>query len=310
MKLLYFFVKIIFILGLFSIFVGVYFTREKEINTILYVNGINRDKVTLNVKNAYYREYDFDFVQNVTNLFPSNINDIINIYYTIINSGNTEFTFYCPKEYTNCLTDIQDIANDQNLLSDINNFVHPYNSFSNIDTEYDTLGKVTIRTTKNYTEEDINLINSKIDELYETLVNDNLSKQENINNIHNYIINSARYDSLRSEKNIVNYRSHIAYGPLFEGYAICGGYTDLMQLFLEKLNVKNYRISSNNHIWNALEIDNKWYHLDLTWDDPVSSDGKDYLYHNYFLIDTNKLLIQEINEHQFNQEVYSELKEA
>ena len=38
------------------------------------------------------------------------------------------------------------------------------------------------------------------------------------------------------------YKSEIAYGPLFEGYAVCGGYTDLMELFLEKMNIKSYKI--------------------------------------------------------------------
>ena len=43
------------------------------------------------------------------------------------------------------------------LLSDINNYVHPYNGFSHIESEYDSLGRVTINIVRNYTEEDINL---------------------------------------------------------------------------------------------------------------------------------------------------------
>ena len=107
-----------------------------------------------------------------------------------------------------------------------------------------------------------------------------------------------------------SYRSDIAYGPLFEGYGVCGGYTDLMELFLERMQVKSYKISSNQHIWNAVYINGTWKHLDLTWDDPVSMDKKDYLEHSYFLIDTYKLLKQETTQHNFNQEIYSELKEA
>ena len=69
---------------------------------------------------------------------------LLNIYYTVINSGKN-FTFYCPKKYDNCLNDVKKLANNQVLLSDINNYVHPYNSFSHIETEYDTLGRVTIK---------------------------------------------------------------------------------------------------------------------------------------------------------------------
>ena len=81
-----------------------------------------------------------------------------------------------------------------------------------------------------------------------------------------------------------------------------------MSRLLEKLNVKSYRVSANNHIWNAVNIDDKWYHIDLTWDDPVIPNGEQVLEHDYFLIDTKKLLEIEPSSHNFNQEVYYELK--
>ena len=139
----------------------------------------------------------------------------------------------------------------------------------------------------------------------------NDSTYNNILRVHDYIINNSKYDSDRSDKNIINYKSDIAYGPLFEGYAICGGYTDLMQLFLEKMKIKSFRVSSNQHIWNAVDFENNWLNLDLTWDDPIVNDGSiDYLEHNFFLIDTNKLHQIETTEHEFDYDRYSELKEA
>ena len=39
-------------------------------------------------------------------------------------------------------------------------------------------------------------------------------------------------------------------------------------------------------------------------------DGKDYLEHNYFLIDTKQLLSIEKTQHQFSTLSYPELKEA
>ena len=250
------------------------------------------------------------YVQNTDNFKPSNAQDILNIYYTVINAGKDEFAFYCPKEYSECLDDVQRLAKSQDQLSDINNFVHPYNGFSHIETVYDSLGKVTIRVNKSYTRDDIEKVNAKIDELYPTLVDESKSNLENIRSIHDYIINNTKYDADRSDRKIIKYRSDIAYGPLFEGYGICGGYTDLMELFLERMNIKGYKISSNQHIWNAVYLDGSWKHLDLTWDDPVSNDGTDYLEHGYFMIDTNTLLKQERTQHIFNQEIFAELKEA
>lgn len=303
--------KILATLGLIFIFIGLFLMKKDDIFTIFNDYVLKENKVvTIGEKNEYYRDYDFAFVKNTSNFSPSNYQDILDIYYTVINAGKSNFTFYCPKEYTSCIDDIKTLANDQNTLSDINNYVHPYNGFSHIESEYDSLGRVTINIVRNYTEEDINLINKKIDELMPQLTSNYNSLETNIKNVHDYIINNARYDSARSDNNVLTYKSDTAYGPLFQGYAICGGYTDLMQLFLERLNVKNFRVSSDNHIWNVLYINNTWKHLDLTWDDPVASDGKDYLEYNYFLIDTNQLLTLEQTQHNFNLEHYTELKNA
>ena len=303
--------KILATLGLIFIFIGLFLMKKDDIFTIFNDYVLKENKVvTIGEKNEYYRDYDFTFVKNTNNFSPSNYQDILDIYYTVINAGKSNFTFYCPKEYTSCIDDIKALANDQNTLSDINNYVHPYNGFSHIESEYDSLGRVTINIVRNYTEEDINLINKKIDELKPQLTSNYNSLETNIKNVHDYIINNARYDSARSDNNVLTYKSDTAYGPLFQGYAICGGYTDLMQLFLERLNVKNFRVSSDNHIWNVLYINNTWKHLDLTWDDPVASDGKDYLEYNYFLIDTNQLLTLEQTQHNFNLEHYTELKNA
>ena len=45
---------------------------------------------------------------------------------------------------------VNDLANDQNTISNINNFVHPYNSFKTLKTEVDSAGKITIEIEKVY----------------------------------------------------------------------------------------------------------------------------------------------------------------
>ena len=76
------------------------------------------------------------------------------------------------------------------------------------------------------------------------------------------------------------------------------------------MGIKSYKISSDQHVWNAVYLDGKWVHLDLTWDDPVVSSGENLLEHNFFLIDTSTLLALEQTEHIFDQNIYSELKEV
>ena len=299
-----------FLFLVFATFIGLAFPYKDTV--VQFVNSYLAPykEITLGEINEYYRNYDFDFVQNINYFIPDNNQDLLNIYYTVINSGQDEFTFYCPKEYEHCLKDVKKIANDQTTLSDINNYVHPFNSFSHIETEYDNLGKVTIKISHVYDSNTITLIKNKVDELFTELTSEEYSLYKNIEIIHDYIINNSKYDTVKSEEKESGYHSDTAYGPLFEGYGICSGYTDLMELFLERLKVKSFKVSSSKHVWNAVYYNGEWLNLDLTWDDPVANDGHDYLEHNYFLINTNKLIELDITEHIFNEEHYYELKRA
>ena len=303
--------KMIFTCGLFFVLVGLVIFRFDDIESILD-NHVFKDRndVTIGEVNDYYREYDFQFVQRTDNLYPKNYQELLNVYYTILNAGKSEFTFYCDRSYDNCINDVTAIANDQELLSTINNYVHPYNGFSHIETEYDNLGRVTIEIVKSYNKDQIREINNMINSIYPILVQENQTTEDNIKAVHDYIINHTVYDTNRSDNQVEEYASDIAYGPLFEGYALCGGYTDLMELFLEKMGIKSFKVSSKEHVWNAVYLNNQWYHLDTTWDDPVSSDGKDYLEYTYFLINSNELIDIDPNEHNYVLEYYPELKGA
>ena len=271
-----------------------------------YQNNIN--KVELGSKNKYYRNYDFLYVQNTTDFTPSNKQDILNIFYTVLNAGKTKFSFYCPNDYKNCSKDVKAIAKNQVILSNINNYVHPYNSFKNISTETDSLGKITINIKKAYSNSDISLINTAVKEIENKTFDNSLSTRDQIKVIHDYIINNSKYDSNRTDNGVIEYKSDIAYGPLIEGYGICGGYSDAMELFLEDLNIKSYKISSEAHVWNAVNLNNNWYHLDLTWDDPVTNTGEDMISDDFFLISTKVLQDKEQTQHNFDISIYKEFE--
>ena len=262
------------------------------------------NKVSKLEKNDYYRNYDFDYVQNTNNFIPHNKKEIKNIYYTIVNSGMENFTFYCPKDYVNCISDVNDLANDQDTISNINNFVHPYNSFKTLKTEVDTTGKVQIQIEKVYNKEMIIILNYKVNEIIDKNIKDSLNIKDKIKKIHDYIIDNTTYDKNRSDQKIIKYKSDNAYGVLIENHGLCGGYTDSMMLFLEKFSVPNYKIATENHIWNYVKINDEWLHLDLTWDDPVTNTGKNVLDDSYFLITDSELKSIEKEEHNYNTDIY------
>ena len=293
---------------LFCLLVLFSLTFEYKEELLVYYNkyfSSNQEVPTPLIKNEYYRDYNFNYVSNTEDFIPNNKQDILNIYYTVINSGMDNFTFYCSNEYESCINDVRDIANNQVVISNINNYVHPYNGFKDLETEIDSLGKITLNINRNYTDEMKIILNYKIDEIIKNNIKDEMDLREKIKVIHDYIINNTKYDTQRSDSNIINYKSDTAYGSLIEGYALCGGYTDSMMLFLERFGVKNFRISSENHVWNYVYLDNSWYNLDLTWDDPVSKSGKDLLNYDFFLITDEEMFDLDTTEHTYDKNVYN-----
>lgn len=272
--------------------------------------GIIKDykqEVVVPANNKYKSANIYSFVKDTTDFIPNNKQEIYDIYYTALNAGWDEFTFYCPTEYTTCVDDIDAIGLDNVALSHFNSFIHPYNSFESIKTKHSDLGKVTIIIDKQYREEQIIAIDTGMNELYSKLYNSKKSIRDNIKIFHDYIINATEYDNLKNiDINDTTYQSNNAYGPLFEGYAVCSGYTDLMALFLNKLGVVNMKVATENHVWNLVYLDGKWYHLDLTWDDPVTNTGKDMLIYSYFLVDYKKLKALGDDQHNFNETIYKE----
>lgn len=301
--------KKIITFGILLVLAGFTLNYKEDILKNYYQHFFSsRNEISLDSKNEYYRDYDFLYVQNTENFNPQNKQDLMNIFYTIINAGKDEFTFYCPSNYETCIDDVKALSKDQITLSNINNYVHPFNSFKNITTQTDTLGKVKVKITKAYTSTDIKLVKEAVESIKNELFDDNLSTEDQLKIIHDYIIDNSIYDSNRTDNNIIEYKSDIAYGPLIEGYGICGGYSDAFELFLEELDIKSFKISSSSHVWNAVNLYNNWYHIDLTWDDPVTNTGEQIIEDKFFKISTEDLLAYEKEQHDFNQNSYPELK--
>ncbi len=297
------------ILGLFI------YTYKNNITEYILLNYVYKNDFNYDSSNEYKITDEFSYFKLTDNYKPENKKDIFNIIYNAINNGYESFNFYCQNSYETCLDDVKDLTSDYELLSVINNFVHPYNSYNKLNVTINSLGKINIKVQKLYNDSTINILNKKIDTVYNELITDNMTDYDKIKAIHDYIIDNSVYDEQRANNLYNDYQgefsSNIATGPLLQDHGICSGYTDAMKLFLDKMNIPNYKISSENHIWNLVYINNKWLHLDLTWDDPVINNGEiSTIDHTYFLIDTNKLLNIEKTEHNFDENIFIEAKKA
>ncbi len=248
--------------------------------------------------NEYYINNDYMYVQNIDTSSVNNYQELLNMFYSIINSGDDSFSFYC--NYDNCISDAKKLIDNNEIISNINNFVHPFNSFSTINIDIIQTGKITVKSKKVYNSEEIEFINDYINNFIETNINDTMSDYDKIKIFHDFIINNTIYDEGNTQD------SYTAYNLITTGKSICGGYSDIISIYLNVLGIQNYKITSPNHVWNLIKLNDKWYHLDATWDDPVASDGNQYLLHNFFMISTEELLNLDKIEHNFDKNIYKE----
>ena len=255
--------------------------------------------------NDYYLDNNnISYVKNYTD-DVSNKEELLNYIYYVVNTGSSYADGECTKDYTDCTRDLNEISNDEDTLSLINNFVHPFNSFKTISFTYNEHGKFSLIIEHIYNDEEISKINYIVSMQIDKLITDKMSTEVKIKNIHDYIIDNTSYDTLKTDNiNDTTYKSNTAYGVLIQGKGICSGYSDAIAIFLNRLGIENYKISNDTHIWNLIYLNGVWVHLDATWDDPVSefNENRD----TYFLIDTKNLEKLDDGTHYYNKNIYKE----
>lgn len=104
--------------------------------------------------------------------------------------------------------------------------------------------------------------------------------------LHNTIIETTDYDETAPN-------AHNLTGVLLDGRAVCEGYTKAFQYLCGRLGIPTITVRGNatgddgiavSHSWNMVWLEGDYYHIDLTWDDPVyeggSGTGINYTYLN------------------------------
>ncbi len=121
-----------------------------------------------------------------------------------------------------------------------------------------------------------------------------LNEYEKAKYIHDYIINHCRYPDPDADGSYSDTTYFTAYGALVNGKAVCEGYSKAFYLLCKEVGIESLFVIGEadgiGHMWNMVKCDGKWYHIDLTWDDPVNDKNIDMLVDDYCLVTTNKIL--------------------
>ncbi len=123
-------------------------------------------------------------------------------------------------------------------------------------------------------------------------IDEDWSDLEKILFINDYLAVHYQYDlRVYANSKLANYD---AYSFFRDGTGVCQAYYHACRALLDACGIPSTYGQSDraNHIWNVVQLNGKWYHLDVTWNDPTS-DLLGRAKHSYFLNSTANLLSRE-----------------
>lgn len=122
------------------------------------------------------------------------------------------------------------------------------------------------------------ILNSAV-KIINKVIKPDMSEVQKEKAIHDYIVKNNKYDTDElSDFKQASPDSFTLYGFFKNGKSVCLGYTQSFQLFMDMLDIKCITLHSaanggEEHAWNMVMLDGEWYHVDVTWDDPIPDMG-------------------------------------
>ncbi len=141
----------------------------------------------------------------------------------------------------------------------------------------------------------------KINNVIEKVIDEDMTALEKEEAIYRWLAENCEYDFRHYEvPNAAPRESYEPYGAIVEGKAVCLGFATAFQLFMDALDIECITVvgaafeSREDHAWNMVKIDGKWYCCDPTWDAGAYGFG-------YFNVSSDYMAM---TSHQWDYEAY------
>lgn len=142
------------------------------------------------------------------------------------------------------------------------------------------------------TNEEINA-RYRIYEIADQLMAPGMPEQEIVKAVHDWMCLNIAYAYEEYCNGAIPRSSYGITGAINDGRAVCQGYAETFQYFMDVLGIECRVIggtawnslASGGHAWNKLKVDGQWYYIDVTWDDPVPDRAGRVRYDYYLTTD-------------------------
>ena len=124
--------------------------------------------------------------------------------------------------------------------------------------------------------EDVNYAIEKVENVRNNMLNLLSTNSTDYNKalaVHDTLVKLMEYDTEISNPNTRN-----IYGALVDTSVVCEGYAKSYKYILDSIGIDCILVSgkatnssgeSEDHMWNYIKLNDNWYGVDVTWDDPI-----------------------------------------
>ncbi len=109
-------------------------------------------------------------------------------------------------------------------------------------------------------------ISEKIVDILAGTIDDSMDDYQKAIALHDYLTRNAQYDVSHALPN-----TYDPEGVLMRGAGVCQSYAEAYSLLLDRIGIANTFEYGDDHVWNMIYMNGSWYHVDVTWDDPLSA---------------------------------------
>jgi len=141
----------------------------------------------------------------------------------------------------------------------------------------------------------------KTAEILSKTIREGMTDEEKLLSLHDYIVHNCEYNYGQQTMD-----DHTAYGIIVKELGVCQSYALAYNYLLSLVGVESkfciseYLYDENDNIvggmghgWSTVKLNDNWYHVDITWDDPnFGSDelnSKGFVIHDFFLLSDETL---------------------
>lgn len=143
------------------------------------------------------------------------------------------------------------------------------------------------------------VIYERAKDVLRSIISDNMTEIQKVKAIHDWVILNVTYDNDLYEKvfttsssELKSYNGFYLEGVFLDKIAVCEGISKAITILLNIegipcVQVTGYQTTNSNgagHAWNKVFVNNKWYILDATSDNPIINNQYEILSYEFFLI--------------------------